>query len=302
MAALEAGISPDALYESGPVTVELPDSDWEVSSTDKGLLSVADATASSSNGVYARLIMDVGADTVADAAYRMGIQSSLGEEPNPAIALGGLTTGVSPLEMAMAYATLASGGEALDSSVRFGTEQGTFPVAIVRVTDSEGRVLDENSVVKTRVLDPGTAAMATSCLEGVIARGTGTGADIGRPAAGKTGTTQNYRDAWFVGYTPEIVTAVWVGYPTEQKAMTDVHGIEVTGGSFPAQIWAAFMKQALKDIPVSDFDSVESDKWVTLEVCSDSRLLPTDFCPHTEEMRFAAGREPTLTTPFARAD
>ena len=199
--------------------------------------------------MYARLIMDVGADAVAQTAYDMGIQTSLGDEPNPAIALGGLSTGVSPMEMAMAYATLATGGEALSSSVGFGEEQAAFPVTIVRVTDSEGRVLDQNEVVRTRVIDPATAAMATTCLEGVIEHGTGTAAAIGRPAAGKTGTTQNYRDAWFVGYTPEIVTAVWVGYPTEQKAMTDVHGIKVTGGSFPAEIWAAYMKEAVKNIP-----------------------------------------------------
>ena len=296
--ALEQGIGPDALYDSGPFTVELPSGEWEVDSSDQGPLSLSEATASSSNGVYARLIMDVGADAVAQTAYDMGIQTSLGDEPNPAIALGGLSTGVSPLEMAMAYATLATGGEALSSSVRFGEEQAAFPVAIVRVTDSEGRVLDQNEVVRTRVIDPATAAMATTCLEGVIEHGTGTAAAIGRPAAGKTGTTQNYRDAWFVGYTPEIVTAVWVGYPTEQKAMTDVHGIKVTGGSLPAEIWAAYMKEAVKNIPISDFPRVSSDEWVTVEVCSESHLLPTEFCPSTVEARFARDGQPTEECPL----
>ena len=134
-------------------------------------------------------------------------------------------------------------------------------------------------MVRTRVLEPDLAALATSCLQRVITSGTGTAADIGRPAAGKTGTTSNYRDAWFVGYTPELVTAVWVGYPTEQKPMTDVHGIKVTGGSFPAEIWAAFMKRALKGTPVSDFAKPSPDGWVSVEVCSESHLLPTDYCP-----------------------
>ena len=150
--------------------------------------------------------------------YDMGIITSLGEHPNPAIALGGLTTGVSPLEMAMAYATLATGGERLSSQVtlRPSRRRATRSPSS-RVTDSDGNVLDQNSAVRTRVVDPGLAAIATSCLQQVITSGTGTAANIGRPAAGKTGTTQNYCDAWFVGYTPELVTAVWVGYPAEQQ-------------------------------------------------------------------------------------
>ncbi len=291
--ALKRGISPDALYESGPLTVEQPDGVWEVSSDDEGPLSLVEATAASSNGVYARLIMELGPDAVADTAYEMGIITSLGEHPGPAIALGGLTTGVSPLEMAMAYATLATGGERLSSSVDFDPEAGPSPVVIVRVTDSEDRILDENETERTRVLDPGVAAMVTACLQAVVTEGTGRAADIGRPVAGKTGTTQNYRDAWFVGYSPEIVTAVWVGYPTEQKAMTDVHGIKVTGGSLPAQIWGAFMKRALADIPVSSFPDAALGGWVTVNICSESHQLATEFCPSVEEARFARGEAPT---------
>lgn len=293
--ALKQGISPDALYESGPLTVALPDGEWKVSSVDKGLMSLTEATATSSNGVYARLIMELGADSVAQTAYDMGIQTSLGKNPNPAIALGGLTTGVSPLEMAMAYATLATGGERLSSSDSFTPEGTSLPVTIVRVTDADGRTLAANEVVKSRVLDANTAALATQCLETVISKGTGTAADIGRPAAGKTGTTQNYADAWFVGYTPDIVTAVWVGYPSGQKPMTNVHGIKVTGGSLPAQIWAAYMKEAVKDLPVSTFAPQSSDGWKTVEVCSESRLLPTDACPKIIKVRFAEDSVPTET-------
>lgn len=291
--ALAQGVSPDTLYESGPIEIKLPDSTWDVSSTDGGPITIRQATVQSSNGVYARLMMDVGAKAVAKTAYDMGIQTSLGEEPNPAIALGGLTTGVSPLEMAMAYATLATGGERLSATVPFNTSSSSFPVVIDRVTDSSGKMLDQNGVTRTRVLDEEVASLVTSCLEGVITEGTGTAADIGRAAAGKTGTTSNYRDAWFVGYTPEIVTAVWVGYPKEQTAMTDVHGIKVTGGSLPAKIWAAFMKQAVKGIPKSEFAQPSTGQWVSVEVCSESHQLPTALCPEKVKVLFRADLVPT---------
>ena len=293
VAALQQGFSPQSTYESGPVTIELPDGPWDVSSTDQGLLSLDQAVAQSSNGVFARLVMDVGADTVAQTAYDMGLMTSLGQDPNPAIALGGLTTGVSPLEMAMAYATLATGGERLLSQVTFDPAQTGYPITIDRVVDADGNVLDENSAVRSRVLDPGLASITTLSLQQVIAYGTGTAADIGRPAAGKTGTTQDYCDAWFVGYTPELVTAVWVGYPDRRTPMTNVHGDKVTGGSLPAQIWASFMKKALAGIPVAQFPSEAANEWVTVEVCSESLQLPTEYCPTTRAMLFRKDEQPS---------
>jgi len=300
--ALEQGMSPDTVYDSGPVTFDLPSGPWEVSSSDQGPLTLAQATAASSNGVYARLIMDVGATEVAETAHDMGIVTPLGEEPGPAIALGGLTTGVSPLEMAMAYSTLATGGERLSSGLTFDQSSSTSPITIVKVTDAAGDILDQNESVRTRVLDADLTSLVTSCLRSVITSGTGTEADIGRPAAGKTGTTQNYRDAWFVGYTPELVTAVWVGYPTEQTAMTDVHGIKVTGGSFPAQIWAQFMRGALEDTPVSEFPEASGEGWVSVSVCSESHLVPTDLCPTVVQSLFRADRVPTDTCPIHIAE
>ena len=291
--ALERGMSPDTTYESGPVTIDLPSGAWDVSSKDEGPLTLAQATARSSNGVFARLIMELGAVAVARTAYDMGIVTSLGDEPNPAIALGGLTTGVSPMEMAMAYATLATGGMRLASEGHFDASRKGSPVTIVRVTDTAGEMLDADTVERTRVLDQDIAAMITACLVKVIASGTGTAADIGRPAAGKTGTTQDYCDAWFVGYTPELVTAVWVGYPTERKPMTDVHGATVTGGSLPAEIWASFMRRALADTPVSQFPAVSDSGWVALEVCSESHLLPAEYCPELLTMQFKPDQLPT---------
>ncbi len=295
LTALKQGFSPDTTYESGPLTVDLPSGPWDVSSTDQGPITLAQATAQSSNGVYARLIMDIGADAVAQTAYDMGITTSLGDSPGPAIALGGLTTGLSPLEMATAYATLASGGERLEAKDVFDPSEVGYPITIDRVTDAQGSILEKNALVRTRVIDPDLVSMATSCLQQVITTGTGTAADIGRPAAGKTGTTQNYCDAWFVGYTPQLVTAVWVGYPAESRPMTDVHGIKVTGGSFPAQIWAAFMKQALAGTPSTDFTQPSPGKWVSVEVCADTHLLPTEYCPRKVTMLFRATGRPTQT-------
>ncbi len=291
--ALEKGISPEATYDSGPITVDLPGGPWEVSSTDEGSVALTEATADSSNGAFARLVMEVGAGNVAKTAADMGITTPLGESPGPAIALGGLTGGVSPIEMAMAYATLADGGERLSARVAFDPSKAGFPVSIVKVTDADGRVLDENGAVRTRVMDPGIAALATTCLQGVITDGTGRAADIGRPAAGKTGTTEDNRDAWFVGYTPDLVAAVWVGYPDEERPMGDVHGAAVTGGTLPAEIWARFMRSALATTPASDFSASYADRWVTVEVCSESHLPPTELCPSIVKMLFRSDKVPS---------
>lgn len=296
--ALEQGISPEATYDSGPVTIDLPGGAWEVSSPDLGPITLEEATARSSNGVYARLITEVGADAVARTAHEMGISTDLGSDPNPAIALGGLSTGVSPLEMAVAYATLATGGERLSASVTFSPAQKDYPITIARVVSADGTTLDESTVLRTRVIDAGLAAIATDCLERVIQSGTGTAAEIGRPAAGKTGTTQNHADAWFVGYTPELVTAVWVGYPSGQRPMTDVHGAKVTGGSLPAQIWAEFMKEALAGRPVADFPGGGETGWVTVEVCSDSHLPPNEYCPRSVSRLFRKGECPVELCPL----
>ena len=289
--ALTQNISPSTTYDSGPLTVKLPGDDWKVKSTDEGKVSLADATARSINGVYARLIMDVGPQKVAETARRLGIETKV--ESNPAIALGGLKTGVSPLEMAMAYASIASGGDRLSGSVVFDPEHPLFPVAIVKVTDAAGKVIDDNRLVRTQVIDPRIAYTVTDVLKGVIDYGTARAADIGRAAAGKTGTTQEYRDAWFVGYTPDVVTAVWVGYPDEQKPMTNVHGIKVTGGSFPALIWAAYMRGALAGIPPTDFTKPAGTEWVAVTIDPVSGLLATEWCPDRQQASFLKGSEPT---------
>ncbi|MHB0979771.1 MAG: PBP1A family penicillin-binding protein [Thermoleophilia bacterium] len=294
--ALEQGVTPATVYDSGPITVELPGDDWNVKSKDVGPITLTEATAASSNGAFARLIMDVGPENVVETAARLGIESPL--DPNPAIALGGLTTGVSPLEMAVAYGSIAAGGERLSGSVVFDPDHPVWPIAVTRVERAGGELVDENTLVRTPVMDPASAYLTTDALKGVISHGTARTADIGRPAAGKTGTTQEYRDAWFVGYTPDLVTAVWVGYPDEQKEMTDVHGIKVTGGSFPAQIWAAFMREALADVEPHEFPEPAGSKWITVSIDPESGLLATEWCPQAVSTRFLAGTEPTEPCPL----
>jgi penicillin-binding protein 1A len=244
-AAIESGIDPyNTYYESQPVSLIYPGAPkpWNVktySGAAYGTSSVAQATLRSDNTVYAQMALDVGADRIVDVAHRMGITSFLNSDP--AIALGGLTYGVSPLEMASAYATLANGGKHIE------------PIIITKVTDSKGEVVWEAQPKQTQAISAGIAYEVTRILEQNILSGTGTKAQIDRPAAGKTGTAQEYYDAWFCGYTPNLSTAVWMGHPEAQVAMDDVHGIRVTGGSFPAQMWQKFMNVADRDYPEVDW-------------------------------------------------
>ena len=284
--ALEQGISPEAAYDSGPTTLAVAGGATAVPSTDEGRLTLAQALARSSNGVFARLVTEVGPGAVAATAADVGVPVSAGAV-SAGIALEGPAGGMTPLEMAMAYVTLAGGGQRLSASLIFDPTKDDFPVTIAKVTDAQGNLLDENGVEQTRVMDRGLAQLMTTLLRGVITDGTGRAADIGRPAAGENGLSDDGRSAWFVGYTPELVTAVWVGYPDEQGSIADP--------TLPAQIWAKFMTAALADTPVSDFSIAYAAKWVTVDVCSESRLLPTELCPTIVKRLFRSEEVPTDT-------
>ncbi|MDO9556577.1 MAG: PBP1A family penicillin-binding protein [Coriobacteriia bacterium] len=275
---LENGVLPEQTYESGPARLDIPGGQvWKVTGTSAGgLMRLRQATEKSVNSVFAQLILEVGADTVVETAHRLGITSEV--EAVPAIALGGLRTGVTPLEMASAYGTLAN--------------QGTHipPYGILEVKDATGEILETADAEGTEAISPAVAYLTTDMLEGVITKGTGTAAKIGRPAVGKTGTTQKYRDAWFCGYTPQITASVWVGYVEGQIEMSDVHGRKVTGGSFPAEIWARFMKAALDGQPKEDF---ERPKGLTsVSICLESGQLATEFCEKTGSALFLVGHTP----------
>ncbi len=284
-AALQQGISPEATYESGPAELILPTGAVNIPSTDSGPITLRDAVSRASDAVFARLVMQTGPDPVARVAAELGITSPM-SEATPALALAGPAGGVTPLEMAMAYATLASGGDRLSGAVVFDPTKADFPVSIVRVKDAAGGLLEENGDSETRVLDRGLAEIVTSCLAGVLSSDAGRDADISRPAAAETGTTDDGHGSWFVGYTPELVTAVWVGYPAGSTAT-------LTDSALAARIWAAFMKAALAQTPAADFATDDAARWTTVDICSESHLLPTDLCPVLTKGLFPADQVPT---------
>lgn len=288
--ALGEGVRPTDVFSAAPYSVEVTDGVWTVQNYENtvtsGSMTLAAATDWSVNAVYARLIMKIGAEDVVAIAKAMGITTTL--EPNPAIALGGLRTGVSPLEMASAYGTIASGG------------MRRVPTGIVRVTDDAGQVVYEPEHVDERAIEAGVAKQASSMLHDVVENGTGQAARIGQWAAGKTGTTQAYRDAWFVGYSGDLCTAVWVGHPEGQVSMTNVHGIRVTGGSYPARIWKYFMESAVQThaaVPGAKEKAPAGTpgdaKQVQIVICTDTFLIANDRCPNTVEIAL----DPSLVPP-----
>jgi penicillin-binding protein 1A len=246
-AAVEQGINPDSTYYvSAPFTYKIhpagncDDGTWWCVKTYAndyyGWSSIRSATLRSDNAVYAQLTLDVGPQKVAEVARRMGVRSQLDIRGDyvPAIGLGSIA--VSPLDLASSYATLAAGGMYAE------------PMAIRRVVLADGTVDTQagwGKPKRRRAISEGVAAIVTRILEQNVQSGTGTRAAFGRPAAGKTGTAELNVDAWFAGYTPELATTVWIGYTRAEIPLESVHGIAVTGGSFPAEIWRLFMEPAL---------------------------------------------------------
>ena len=236
--ALADGVSPDTTFVSEPRTFDLATGPFEVNNYDDnyyGVESLRTATTTSDNSVFAQLGLQVGTRRIARMARRMGIRTPI--STNPAMTLGGLQEGVTPLEMAYAYSTIANNG--VRRSGRLAPD-GDGPVGVEWVK-GQGRD-EENKVVNRRVFSPQVAELAQQMLEGVVSSGTGKAAQIGEFAAGKTGTTENYGDAWFVGFNKELTVAVWVGYPDRLTPMqTEYHGDPVAGGTFPAEIWHDLM-------------------------------------------------------------
>jgi penicillin-binding protein 1A len=294
--ALRDGISPDSEFESGPVEIPLGDKVWSVhnyENSDLGRISLATATEVSDNTVYAQLTQLVGPSGIARTARRLGITSPL--KSYFAIGLG--AEAVNPLEMARAFSAFANGGRRID-----GKAFGDRPRAVSVVRNEAGRIVDNNLPVGRHVLTANTAAMVTSLLQGVVRAGTGKRAQLsdGRPVAGKTGTTENYGDAWFVGYTPQLVAAVWVGYPNGLRPMlTEYNGDAVAGGTFPALIWKTFMERALAYLkePPQDFPSVSLPYSVPRNVVyRDGQLeLDNGNCRNPKLLLYFTGERPART-------
>jgi penicillin-binding protein 1A len=251
-AALEDGISPDSTWTSKQKIFIVPGTQGAekfVVHNDEGNYTgsntLTGATAYSDNSIYAEVGLKVGTKRIARLAHKMGITTPL--STNPAMTIGGLTVGVTALDMAHAYETIAHGGRRVSGTL---AEPGA-PVAIQEVdagshTLPDGNHHDVNHVKTKPVLPPSVAATETTMLETVLQYGTGKAAAIGQFAAGKTGTTSNYGDAWFVGWDSKYTVAVWVGYPDKLVPMTtNFNGTPVLGGTFPALIWHDFMTSAL---------------------------------------------------------
>jgi penicillin-binding protein 1A len=244
VAALEKGISPGRTFASTPKTIDGPRGPFKVENYEDryaGVTTLASATTTSDNSVYAEVGYKlVGTRSIARVAREMGVRTPVSR--NPAMVLGGLKQGVTPLEMAKAYETLAEDGQVVSGSLA--AREGA-PVTYTRVKG--GGIDDENKARRKRALPEGIASQATQILNTVVTSGTGRAANIGEFAAGKTGTTENYQDAWFVGFDDNMTVAVWVGYPQGAKPMeTEYRGEPVAGGTFPAEIWRDFMLSVRK--------------------------------------------------------
>jgi penicillin-binding protein 1A len=289
--ALREGISPATHFDSEPISINLGDKLWSPTNYNDayyGSVNVEKATIESDNSVYAQLTQLVGSKNVAETARRMGIRSKLAGVYS--IGLG--TEAVTPLELARAYATFANGGFRVDG----------------RIFKNKPRVIDEvvergkkrsNTPRGVPALSPGQAGIVNSILQQAVRYGTGKRAYLpNRPVAGKTGTTENYGDAWFVGYTPQLAVAVWVGYPaTLIPMLTEFHGEPVTGGSFPALIWKSFIEKALKNEEPKGFPDPGMPYGAPkLVVRRGNRLLlDNGLCRTKQEVVYFAGRGPQQT-------
>jgi penicillin-binding protein 1A len=270
--ALRQNISPQSTWESKKKTYILKGGEkFTVNNYEDayaGVTTLANATTFSDNSVYAQVGMRVKTKKVAKLARRMGVRTPV--STNAAMALGGLRQGVTPLDMAHAYETFATGGKLIYGSLSPGQSDKSVPVpgpvGIERIDKLDGKkeravVLDNgarmvNKTKKRKVLTPEVAGTVSSILQTVVKNGTATRAAIPNVmVAGKTGTTEDYGDAWFVAWTKEYTVAVWVGYPNEFKPMkTEFQGQPVAGGTYPAAIWKTFMQALLKIDPLPKKD------------------------------------------------
>ena len=298
VAALEQGILPSKRYQAGSSRIFTqppcgsPQSPWNVQNYEGsayGNISMEQATISSVNVVYAQIIEEVGPASVVDVAHRMGIRSRLRSYCSSVLG----TNEVNTLEMASAFGTFATMGR----RVR--------PTAIVRIEDRRGRVIYEPKPHPRQVIDPGIAWIATQILQKVVLSGTGVAANLGRPQGGKTGTAQQWRDAWFVGFLPQLSAAVWVGHPQGQISMVGTRVGNVTGGSFPASIWATFMRAVIANMhfPVRQFRrpeisyiSVPID--VTQGCVAVEGVTPAD---HIQYRQFVPGSQPQQCSAAANS-
>jgi penicillin-binding protein 1A len=284
-AALEHGIELKDVYSgASPISLRLPGGEvWRLRNYDNtgfGHLTVRAATHKSVNTVYAQLARKIGIEAVVEMAQRLGITSKL--EPFYSLSIG--TAEISPLELATVYSAFANGGNRV------------HPQGITKITDGAGKVIWEWKPSKTRALTESVAATVTDALRGVMEVGTGRRVQIDRPSAGKTGTTDEYHDAWFAGYVPQMVGVTWVGFPRKQIRMVPPNTrIRVVGGTYPGRIWKLFMEGALTGVPIQEFIEPPTTQLVSVVIDIERNCLPNRYTPPQliKKVTFVKGSEPT---------
>jgi penicillin-binding protein 1A len=289
--AIEQGISLETMYVSQHLSIDMGpyEEDYEVDNYDfihRGPITLERAIAESDNTVFVQLALDLGLENVVEQAHEMGITSEI--EAYPSTAIGGLGEGVTPFEMASAYSTFANSGMHME------------PYLVQKVTKEENGeevVVEEHRLQGKRALTRDEAAVATQALRGVITEGTASyyhdlDAEIGRPSAGKTGTTNNFVDAWFIGFIPQLTTSVWVGYPEERTPMVNINGLpEINGENYPLDIWSLYMQSAVQKFPVQQFDV--PSPFLDLQIKTDGRAYDKPEETTQEENTGDTGSEET---------
>ncbi len=293
--AFDRNLTPASIIEDEPITFRFrvgnEMTDWSPENYDRkfrGPTTLRRALENSINVVTVRLLQQVGVEPVIRMARQMGIESDL--RPEMALALG--VSEVTPLELISAYGVLANGGVRAD------------PFTIRKVTDSQGRILQEHIPEPQAVMRPETAYVLTNVMKGVIERGTATRARaLKRPLAGKTGTTSEATDVWFIGFTPNLVAGVWVGYDVKKSL-----GPAETGGRMALPLWIAFMQRVLPDLPAEDFPVPDNVVAVRVNHETGFPVSPEErgaiqeyFIKGTEPAPFEATAPPALSPPPAQA-
>jgi penicillin-binding protein 1A len=292
-AALEQGISPKStIAGAGPCTIPNPGGTPDPYKGENfegergGTENLYDATRHSLNCAFLRLGKIVGVDKVAEMATRLGVTTPI----HPVLTTPIGVSEIRPLDMAAAYATLAAGGVRRD------------PYFVSEVRSSDGDVLLSHADEPKAVLKPEIAATVTDILRGVVDSGTGTAAKLpDRPVAGKTGTTDNFGDAWFVGYTPQLSTAVWMGSPIDRTPMRGIGGVaRVAGGTFPARIWGAYMRVVTAGMPVQGFPAPPpAGKGTYLRAPGERAPAPLPAAKPSAATTTVPGPQPTPVPPTA---
>ncbi len=292
--AVHQGISPETMYVSRDLSIDMGENAerYEVSNYDfieRGPITLERAMADSDNTVFIQLALDLGLQRVVEMANELGVESEI--DAYPSTAIGGLRVGVTPLEMASAYSTFANSGTHME------------PYLVERVSreqNGEEVVFEEHRLAGEEALTKDEAAVVTESLRGVVERGTASyyhdlDAEIGRPAAGKTGTSNEFVDAWFIGYIPQLSTSVWVGYPDERRSMVNINGLpEINGENYPLDIWSLYMQSAVQKFPVQEFDAPSPN--LELEVKTDGRAYVKPE-PPPEETTEETTSETTTAAP-----